>query len=1114
MDKLKYSDFFDFSDDKPIKEIISNLEKMENVYDKLIGTVKSESGKISSAWDDLKKKADGLAKEVGQLNETQEDGQKSLGELAKATNQMIITNGKYKKSLEDNEKELQGYNNGLGLVKKAQDDLKKSTDNTSGSLTELKKQLREAEKAYSALGDSVDDAIKQEHLNNISELSKRVNASSKALKEAKKAADFAAGSYNELNDFVLKGRKRLKDMEGSLEGNSEEFKQLQTEVAEAIVKLKEWDQSIGDNFRNVGNYKESVKEAVAEIDLFGKVNEQTGGILGIVSKTYAILTKQTEAQAAAQEGANKSTTRGAKAFRVLGKALKATGIVAIIAAIASLVGYFTKTISGGTQLAKIMNRVTAVFNVLVGSLASAGKALVSFFNNLRSGEWDAAKQDLQGVTGAFDNFGERVSSQIKQMDELTQATAYYRKSVRELEIAIAQLTTAEELSQAASDAATLSFKQREEAALRTAKAGEELRMAQIKLAQEELRIANMRLKIAQDEGLATNELLDEQKDAQVQLIEAEKELTLFLFEQEELRRQLKQDRLEKDLDILIDGFDNQKTINERIVADERTSQRKRQELFLETQKLSDIAFQKQIETIQKFTNESINANDLLATSDAQVLNEKIRALGLSEIIEGRLLEVIRERRTVTQDLADIEKDINDRAIAMLGELVNNERALIDERIAARQELGDLEIQVQEESLAKGLINEQEFADRVRKINEDLTNDILKLQEQRATTEFSIGAAQLDTGEFEELIALNEQFQSGQIKNLESFERQKNDIQKSNQILRLQQEIEYLEELKKLNESAGNDVTQIDRDIAALRLQISEQLTSERTENELAANQAIQDSAQALFDASVELANQIYEQKIAEDEAEIQRIDERLQAETQLAGDNEARKAQLEEDAQKRKDELQKKVNKEKQKQAKLNKVLSIVEIAINTAKGISNALGSFPPPASFVLAAITAALGAVQIAAVASQKIPSFAKGTDNAPRGLAEINEEGAEIVEDRRGNKKIFNQGKRSLVYLEGGEKITPAKESAQELERLEQNGSFNNNTKVFEDGTQQIKAVAEQLAAKQINEVLNTRFDGLERTIKNKQETHWIIQNGELQKWVRTGENWNRIVNESYG
>ena len=49
---------------------------------------------------------------------------------------------------------------------------------------------------------------------------------------------------------------------------------------------------------------------------------------------------------------------------------------------------------------------------------------------------------------------------------------------------------------------------------------------------------------------------------------------------------------------------------------------------------------------------------------------------------------------------------------------------------------------------------------------------------------------------------------------------------------------------------------------------------------------------------------------------------------------------------------------------KINKIAAIANAIVSTAQGVAMALGSAPPPINFVLAALTAAAGAAQIAAI------------------------------------------------------------------------------------------------------------------------------------------------------
>lgn len=106
--------------------------------------------------------------------------------------------------------------------------------------------------------------------------------------------------------------------------------------------------------------------------------------------------------------------------------------------------------------------------------------------------------------------------------------------------------------------------------------------------------------------------------------------------------------------------------------------------------------------------------------------------------------------------------------------------------------------------------------------------------------------------------------------------------------------------------------------------------------------------------------------------------------------------------------IQKKENEAKVKAFNQNKALQLAQVIINTAVGITKTISELGFPVAIPFVALAVAAGALQTAAVASQKPPKFAKGTKNAPKGWAWVGEEGAE------------------LISLKGGEEIKTAPES----------------------------------------------------------------------------------------
>jgi hypothetical protein len=97
----------------------------------------------------------------------------------------------------------------------------------------------------------------------------------------------------------------------------------------------------------------------------------------------------------------------------------------------------------------------------------------------------------------------------------------------------------------------------------------------------------------------------------------------------------------------------------------------------------------------------------------------------------------------------------------------------------------------------------------------------------------------------------------------------------------------------------------------------------------------------------------------------------------------------------------------------------------------------------FVIASTAAA-----IAGVAATPIPSYAKGTQSSPEGIAEVAEKGPELAVDKKGNVKVYE--KHTLTYLTKGTKIYPADATkailnAAEKDRTTLLKSFNNNVTI---------------------------------------------------------------------
>lgn len=155
-----------------------------------------------------------------------------------------------------------------------------------------------------------------------------------------------------------------------------------------------------------------------------------------------------------------------------------------------------------------------------------------------------------------------------------------------------------------------------------------------------------------------------------------------------------------------------------------------------------------------------------------------------------------------------------------------------------------------------------------------------------------------------------------------------------------------------------------------------------------------------FDARIE---QIEEEKEKNEEAgeeEIERIENLVESGVITKEEGEAKKRAAEQATADKNKELEKQKAELEQRQAKWQKANSIVQTTIATSLAIMQAFAQAGPIAGAVLAAVIAAMGAAQIAIIAAQPVPKYAKGTKDHPGGLAIVGDGGRqEVIETDNG-------------------------------------------------------------------------------------------------------------------
>lgn len=245
----------------------------------------------------------------------------------------------------------------------------------------------------------------------------------------------------------------------------------------------------------------------------------------------------------------------------------------------------------------------------------------------------------------------------------------------------------------------------------------------------------------------------------------------------------------------------------------------------------------------------------------------------------------------------------------------------------------------------------------------------------------------------------------------------------------------------------------------------------------------------------DVAKQTFEfinmQQQAQFDAQFQRLEQERDVALLFAGESATAREEIERQYDERRKAIQR-------RQAEAQKKVAIFNSIVNTAQGVTAALAQ--GPTGIPLAVLIGILGAVQTTMIASQQIPQFYKGTDNAPEGWAYTQEKGAEIITDKSGKIKSLGSDKGAqLTYLNKGDKVYTAEQSSLMFD-------YGLNSLLTANGISMPK-----VDVNIDNSLTNAKLDEIAKAIKEKDsilvsrdrrgEELYKINNGNRQKLINT-------------
>lgn len=453
-------------------------------------------------------------------------------------------------------------------------------------------------------------------------------------------------------EALTKRKRALERQLKRLTPGTEQYIAVQRELAD-VVPL--WTRQ-RDAIRNVGRAQERAAKST------GIMSKAVGG-LGSIIRTALGPVGALITIGSALVAAFTRSSEGSKLLRE-GMALLNAVLDAVTRQINNLLKNLrdVKTLEDFGKMLRenIELRLTAALTAVRGFGSAIGKLLKGDFEGARTAAQDATVALASFVTGLDEDTikqeAEAIKENTKEQLRFANARRNAAATVARLNLEITKLSAKEQLLNTQADDSTRSLQERFDLSVQALRAAEDRAAKEIELAKAQAAVINQEIALRRKAGQDVTDLVASQLDATAQITAAELALQQVREENGITQRELQSDLIEQRLDVLIDGYDFEKSIRERTLADERLSAIERKQIIEELVADGKRLYSEQIATIQAGTSQLIDENELLAITDADMLAERIKSYALSETLSTRLLEIIKERRIAIQDLKETEQE--------------------------------------------------------------------------------------------------------------------------------------------------------------------------------------------------------------------------------------------------------------------------------------------------------------------------------------------------------------------------------------------------------------------------------------------------------------------------
>jgi predicted nucleic acid-binding Zn-ribbon protein len=830
-----------------------------------------------------------------------------------------------------------------------------STEQYEKSVNELNDKIKENNKLISETSTKLSEQKREQKA-----VEKLLTSEIGTLENLKAKRALLNKEINETNILTEEGRKRYKDLEKQLE-------KVNSDINEA-------SKGFGNYKENIGRYTESIDAAKISQgallddleDMPGATGAAAGGVKSLGAQFNKLLKNPIVLLIAAIVAGLamlfQAFRKSATGSRVMEKAM--AGLDGIMSALVKLVEplaqflnrMFTEPQAALEDLGKklkenLINRLLGILE-FYKAIGKGIKSLVTLnFDELAEAAGDAGQAIIQAGSG-FDKeqqkaianelaeTAKRAQEYAKAMIALNEAQVAAQKRIQGLELALAGTNKQLAIQEQIANDDTLSMQAMLEAAKKVSDFQRDAAAQEQAIANQRVSIIEQELSIRRAAGEDTRGLIEQLTAAKVAAVDAETRAEVAKMESFTLQRKIERDIFEQNLDILIDVGDKIKTEREKQITDETKSLDERKALLEANRAALTANFNQISKEYERYgvTAEQINA--IVAQSDAEVTNEMLKNLNISEIGVNRLREIIMERKAAELDHADLQKDLtaeekkrNEEAVASINETETEKTKLeLENQIKRAEQLkkSDAEILALQRKLTDELIKfEEEKRDKL------LENQTLTAKEREAiTAETGLKILELEQEYLDKTLAMQAGGNEAKIGLLTD-----------------------------MLEQTGQIVSEFGAEYAIAFNGISQSIVKMFEDGKVTAENAL--------GAIGATANAVFSLMSSNRQEELTDLQKQKEAELALTEGNEAAQLAITEEYKKKEKQI-------KLKQFNADKAAAIVKIGIETAQAVMKSVAASPLTLGMPWSAIIGGIGLAQAAIVAAKKPPEFGYGTSD----------------------------------------------------------------------------------------------------------------------------------------